>query len=202
MQLGSRISESLTNAFQDLTFYDDTHRYVLDNKDIPSVTGFIKSYYPEFNKEVILPAYAAKHNRTEEDVEKEWDEIRDDALLKGNDGHTYGEYREDLNTVYEHRTAIQQFWDDLAPQYIEVARELRMYSRHFWRAGTTDFILLNLLTNKLIVGDYKTNKDLFQGRVFFRSDTSVSLQDKAFLRQITSRVVSCPFGILQLENRR
>ena len=58
--------------------------------------------------------------------------------------------------------AIVNFWNDLPSTVIPVVMELQMYHKEYMFAGTADILLYNTVTNTFIIGDYKTNKDLFK----------------------------------------
>ena len=55
-----------------------------------------------------------------------------------------------------------KFWRDLPTYIIPVFTELQMYHLKKMYAGTADIILFNTKTEKYIIADYKTTKDLFK----------------------------------------
>ena len=58
--------------------------------------------------------------------------------------------------------AIVNFWNDLHSTVIPLVIELQMFHKEYMFAGTADILLYNTVTNTFIIGDYKTNKDLFK----------------------------------------
>lgn len=72
-----------------------------------------------------------------------------------------------------YKASIDLFWEELdEDRYEVIAIELRMFSLVYGLAGTTDILLFDKLTNKIIIADYKTNKNLYRkyGNMFFPFD--------------------------------
>lgn len=148
------------DLFNDLQFIEDTHTYILDGKIIPSMSYKISLLHEKFNTDLIAPLSAKKHKLKESTLRYQWENAKLDGLDIGNNAHSYAEIGGNKYTLY--RESINQYLLDI-PNNIEiVAKELRMYSRKYWVAGTCDLLLYDNTTNSYIIVDYKTNKNLFK----------------------------------------
>lgn len=159
-----RIKEKAKQQFRKLHFVDETHTYTVEDKVLPSTSYKIKDFYEEFNKEVISKKYAKKHNLSQKEVLKRWEEINLTAIDNGTAVHNFAEdYCNGLKIKPFNKQceAVISFWNNLPEYYELVFVELQMYSEDYWYAGTTDFVLLDKRNNSLVIGDYKTNDDLF-----------------------------------------
>lgn len=157
-------SHKLLEAFSDLQFNEAEHRYNVNGLELHSVTKTIEhKFCKEFDLETISANYAKKHNRTQEDVKKEWKEINEEACERGNTVHNFAE--DYLNGKIEKLSEPQQIaaleWiNNLPPHYIFVCAELRMYLIELGLAGTADLIYVNAKNGRIIIADWKTNKDI------------------------------------------
>ena len=62
----------------------------------------------------------------------------------------------------EYKKAVIRFWSDLPDQYTCLLTEQKMYSDTYGFAGTTDFLLYDEREGSVVIGDFKTNGDLFK----------------------------------------
>lgn len=157
----------LKSYFPDIYFNEKYHTYTLDNKNYPSVSKKIKDFHLPFDRSVAKWS-AKKRKITTKEMLQEWDRNRDESLLLGNRVHAFGENylkadvtkADTMKPTCNKELGIVQFMLDLDPKYEVVAVELIMYNTELKYAGTTDFILHNTETNKYVIGDWKTNKDV------------------------------------------
>lgn len=165
------IANQILPHFSNLHFEEERHIYTVDGSRLPSVSGLIKDYHKPFPKDAATNV-AKRDGLTETQVRTNWKEISDEACDRGHRVHTFGEhYPFDRNLKppakpgtleYEQQVAVMKFWDEMPPHLSPVIMELRMYHKVFRYAGTADIILFNNLTGKLLIADYKTNKDLYK----------------------------------------
>ena len=151
--------------FKKLNFVESTHIYTVDDKKIPSTSSLIKQFYEDFDAEKVSFFVAKKNGTTQQQVLDEWQSINEEAIDRGTRVHYFAEdYCKglDVKPTCVQTQAVVDFWHSLPAYYELVFVELQMYNEDYWYAGTTDFVLLDLRDGSLVLGDYKTNKDLFK----------------------------------------
>lgn len=153
-------------TFQDLSFVEKTHQYFLNDRALKySVSGIIKKYSNPFNTDAIAPYSAKKAGVTVHEIKRRWKYERDKSVMIGNAAHLFGEdymFDRSLTPQTGFDAAIVKFWKELPEFIIPVFPELRAYHKRKFYAGTMDILLFNTLNNTFMIGDYKTNKDLFK----------------------------------------
>ena len=160
------LKKHIVDFYSGLTFDEESHKYFVKGVLIgKSVSVLIKDFCLPFNRDFLSLQVAKKRGISQEEVLAEWDEAAQIAIKKGKEAHLFGElypFNRELRPQSEYEIAIMKFWSDLPPYIKPLATELQMYHKEKFYAGTADIILYNEKTNKLIIGDYKTNKDLFK----------------------------------------
>jgi hypothetical protein len=176
------IEEKVRDTFSDLQFYVKQHKYTVKGNSFESVSNLIKNFVKEFEAEKIAPYSAKKEGISTKKVLKNWKKISKKACKFGTRVHDFGERyasnRYGLQTnasfkfVNQHlkkgeilapqELALIKFWEDKPDYIVPIILELRMFSEEFGFAGTADLILLDTRDMSLIIGDYKTNKDLYK----------------------------------------
>lgn len=159
------ITERLRNCFSELKFVEKTHTYTVQGKRMPSVSGLIKNYYKDFDSKAQSVRTARVYGRKPEDVRAEWKAISDEACERGTRVHLFAEdyvWDRSLKPSCQQEEAACSFWDTLPSWLVPVTMEIQMFHKEFDFAGTADIVLYNKRTDKLIIADYKTNKDLFK----------------------------------------
>ena len=176
------ISRKLQEYFKGMVFDELSHTYTKAGKGLMPVSNFIKKFVKPFEAEKIAPGTARKEGISIEQVRKKWEKTRVDACVNGTLVHDFAErYAIDkygilsnlkFSSVLQHlkkgqelqpkSLAVIKFWDRKPDFYVPVALELRMFCVELGIAGTADIILLDTRDNTLVIGDYKTNKDLFK----------------------------------------
>lgn len=151
--------------FKKLNFVESTHVYTVDGKKIPSTSSLIKQFYKDFDAEKVSYFVAKKNGTTQQQVLDEWQSTNEEAIDRGTRVHYFAEdycRKLDVKPTCIQTQAVVDFWQSLPAYYELVFVELQMYDENYWYAGTTDFVLLDLRDGSLVLGDYKTNKDLFK----------------------------------------
>lgn len=158
--------DKILNFFKELEFDEGRHLYTVNGGKInSSVSKIIKNFVKPFDTKGISTAVAKQRGISPEEVLREWKFISDTACNQGTRVHLFGEmypFNRDLKPGDKFEEAIVKFWNDLPPHIVPVTMELRMYHKDYLFAGTGDILLYNILTGHYIIGDYKTNKDLFK----------------------------------------
>lgn len=165
-QLISDFYKKVGLKFDRLTFKEETHEYFVEGNKVPlSVSGVVKGFVPFTDWDAIATAVAKRDERTKESVIAEWEAKKNKGLANGTKTHDFAEHRNRVAET-EKEEAVVKFWKilelDNPYRYVLVAKELRMYHKLYKFCGTCDFILYDTLTNTYIIGDYKTNIDLFK----------------------------------------
>lgn len=169
------IQTKLNTMFSDLFFDEQRHLYFLDGVNIPSVSKLVESHAEKFNADKMLgdktliqrSAYKASREEgrevTEHELRHRWQTKNKEACDLGHETHDYLEYYEGLKTpTTPQQEAGVKYLKDIDGRYVVLCRELRMYSREYQYAGTTDLVLWDNYTQSLVLADYKTNGDLFK----------------------------------------
>lgn len=177
------LKNTIKEYFKDLVFIEETHSYYVNGVKLKkSVSKMIAYYYKEFNSKKISTELSDKKNEMEEavgytgfhiapgkseptDYTDLWQQITKEACDRGHDVHLFGEnypYNRDLEFNNNQKAQIKAFWDSLPSHIVPLFTELTMYHKKFLFAGTADIILYDTKKNVIIIGDYKTNKDLFK----------------------------------------
>lgn len=163
------LKERLQDTFPNLVFNEEAHKYYVEGTQMLSVSGTISKFYKHFDAEKVAAELGAIRNYwdnsiTKETLLEEWDETRIEACDKGHRVHLFGENFpvDEVTPVDLFEEAVINFWKSLPPHIVPVGFELQMYCKKLGLAGTSDILLYNLKTEKFIIADYKTNKDLFK----------------------------------------
>lgn len=161
------IRNYIKDQFKDLVFEPEDHLYFVNGKPIQiSVSGKIKKYYEPFDAIGVSQfTYMHKGYSSPQEQRDDWKAIADEAIEIGNKTHLFGElyaFNRNLRPQSQYDVAVMKFWNDLPSYVIPVMVEVKMYHRTSLYAGTSDILLFNTRTEKFIIADYKTNKDLFK----------------------------------------
>jgi len=165
--------EKLLEHFKDPNFRFDepTHTYTyidsLTQKPVQifeSVTGFISQFKEEFDSNLWAGRVAKKRGVTKQQILNEWQRTSDTALTLGTNVHKwiedyYNGLEPEIPVEPEVKFRVDKFLDihqRKLHKFEPVAQELRLFSRKWGLAGTTDALFK--LNGKYYVGDWKTNK--------------------------------------------
>ena len=82
----------LNECFSHIKFFEKNHTYTIDEKPAKtSVSGAIKKYEKEFEKDKVAGFVARKEGKTISEVLTEWDYKRDYSCHKGSEFHLFVE---------------------------------------------------------------------------------------------------------------
>lgn len=177
--------------FGDLTFVDKSHQYFISGQQAGhSVSGIVKSFVHQPDWDKIATAIAKRDGTTKEAILKAWKDKNTKACENGSTTHDFAE-KLDRQARTKKEEAVVQFIKYLGcvhpGRYILMAKELKMYHKIYRFPGTCDFILYDTKTRKFIIGDWKTNEDLFKN---YKEQTLLSPFD--FL-------LDCPYNHYQIQ---
>jgi len=182
----------ILNNFKDLSFKENTHQYFLNGKELQSVTKLIHRFQIPFNqKEKAQETFERNfdnpeskyYQKTVKEILTEWKKINKESTDKGHKNHNMGENcfyllteqydkidRElvdgNLIPLDQEEENVIRFFNDLPLNYIPLLAEARVYEEEKEYSGTFDLLMVydngKKLSQNLILGDFKTNKDLFK----------------------------------------
>lgn len=176
------IGQKIKNTFKDLKFDEEKHRYTVKGNSFESVSNLIKEFTPKFDSKTIAGYVAKSQGVSRKEILKSWKDIKEEACNFGTRVHNFGEryasnkygiktemYFKSVNQHLEEgeelspkEKALVKFWEDMPDYIVPIILEFRMYSEEWEYAGTADLIFIDTRDNTLIIGDYKTNKDLYK----------------------------------------
>ena len=191
------ISTELFTKFNDLTYYDEPHKYFLGGKELISVTTLIHQYQEEFDEDYWANIKALDYGISVEEVIRGWRFINRKGTMKGSIIHDYGENLL-LNKVFKYpeEEILREFgFDPIRPEYeitkkhvdkfvnhsrgrlIPVKTELVMYDKESLVGGMADILFYNVKAKELQIWDWKTNK------AFTEENSERQLKDFMFTLQ-------------------
>lgn len=146
----TEIRARIMEAFKDLEFFEEGHKYYLNGEDIPSVSAVVHKFAPEFNEDAIAENYAKKHGETKQYWLDQWHLNSTKATTRGTIIHAFGEslfwvnngHKELINEISKpqyskefgmiptrpQEEAMMQFYRDLPPSMHFVMNETKVYS--------------------------------------------------------------------------
>lgn len=189
--------EEIEQFFSGLLFNEEYHKYSIDNKILDiSVSGLLNKIKRDFEKQSISKAIAIRDNRDQEEILKSWKEKADNACSEGTKTHKFAEiygFSKKLKPSSGFEKAIVKLWSELPKHIIPVLPELQMYHKKYLFGGTLDLLLYDTIQEGYIIGDYKTNKDLFKN---YRGQT---LKDEfSFLLQNSFNIYQLQLSLYQI----
>lgn len=142
-----------------IIFDEDKHSYTdIHGNAYLSVSALLKKVTPEFPREAISRAVAKRDGKTQQEVLKEWDQLRDSAIVRGNAIHNALEHYAKTEKVLESN------WEQMIKSvmgiydiYEKVYAEKRLYYVKGLICGTTDKMCYRG-SNIMDYNDYKTNE--------------------------------------------
>lgn len=82
----------ILHEFEDLEFYEEGHRYVLNGQTLPSVSNTVRSFIREpFDEQRQAVRYAERHGETPQHWIRQWKQNSFRAMTLGTKTHAYGE---------------------------------------------------------------------------------------------------------------
>jgi hypothetical protein len=173
------IPPELFTTFNDVTFYDEPHKYYVDGKELISVTTIIHKYQEEFNEDYWSNYKSEQFSISQKEILRAWNFINKKGTIKGSAIHDYAEnlfqnkkyeYPKELilkefgfdPVVKEYditKKHVDNFYNDSHGKLIPVRTEFVVYDRESLIAGMLDMLFWNCKTKEFQIWDWKTNKD-------------------------------------------
>jgi len=145
-------------------FKEKYHKYYYNNKDLTSVTTFIKRFKEEFDSDKWSKVKADEAGVPQEEILKEWKQLNDRANDIGHSTHAWIEnfYKgiyQPIPRDFEIIDRIDKFnkiYHEKLTKLIPVKFEQRVFSTKWKLAGTFDALFM--YKGQLVIVDWKTNK--------------------------------------------
>ena len=173
------IPPELFTTFNDVTFFDEPHKYFVDRKELISVTTIIHKYQEEFNEEYWSNYKSEQFSIDQKEILRAWEFINKKGTIKGSAIHDYAEnlfqnkkyeYPKELilkefgfdpvHREYEiTKKHVDKFYKDSHSRLIPIRTEFVVYDRESLIAGMLDMLFWNVKYKVLQLYDWKTNKD-------------------------------------------
>lgn len=173
-----QIKKDILTSFKDLEFDEKNHQYFVNGVKIKlSVSGIIKKFVEPFDTQGISRKVAINRGVSQEEILKQWETEKNRACKLGTKVHLFGElypFNRHLKPRDKFEEAVVKFWNDVPSTIVPVIMEVQMYHKEYMFAGTADILLYNTVSGEFIIGDYKTNKDLFKN---YRGKTMLGIFD-------------------------
>lgn len=130
----TRIRKQILDAFDDLEFVDEGHKYFRNGEEYCSVSSVAARFEEEFDSEAKAAAYALKHGKTAEYWLDQWRFTNLRATTTGTQVHSYAE-----SLAWLHMGHPENITSDNKYKYIEdkkwliPTREKEMAALNFWK---------------------------------------------------------------------
>ena len=175
------IKTQIQQAFGKYTFIEDGHYYLCNGNRVGiSTTKLIAQYENPFDSETVSRMVAKKRGKSQEEILEEWRIENLHSTIKGSMVHEFAQslwlgekYEFDYSNIPDEIdiNRLKNDIDKLIPQAINfyydykdkyelIGCEIYLGDEEFDECGATDQIMLNKLTNDIVIIDYKTNKSI------------------------------------------
>jgi len=197
------IPDKLFTTFNDVTYFDEPHKYYVDGQELVSVTTVLHRYQEEFQEDYWSNYKADEYTLTQREVLRAWEFINKKGTMKGSAIHDYAEMLF-LNKVfpYPKELILDEFgFDPVLPEYeitkkhvdnfynkvkgrlIPIRTEMIVYDKESLIGGMLDILFYNVKTKEFQIWDWKTNKKFemvmksrhFQGKLQLLEDSDLEI---------------------------
>lgn len=211
MELSIQIPSELFTAFNDVTFYDEPHKYYHKKNELISVTTLIHKYQEEFN-EIYWSEYKSNElNISPFEIKRAWSFINRKGTIKGSAIHNYAENLF-LNKKYEYpkdlilnefgfdpilkeyeitKKHVDNFYFNAQNKLIPIKTEFVLYDIENLVGGMLDMLFYNVKSKEFQIWDYKTNKNFTQ----FNKNGNKLLYELDILDDCDLNIYSLQLGI-------
>jgi len=173
------VPTEIFTKYNALTYYDEPHKYYVNNKQLISVTTLIHKYVEEFDEDKWSKIKTDEYGLKQREVIRAWKFINKKGTMKGSIIHDYVENLF-LNKVFKYpieeiiaefgfdpikteyditKKHVDNFYKRISDILIPVKTELVIYDPESMIAGMIDMLFYNKRTKKYELWDYKTNKE-------------------------------------------
>ena len=200
----SDFTPELFYKFNDLVYYDEPHKYLLNGKELLSVTTLIHQYQEDFDEKYWGEYKADEFGMDYDDVITAWKFLNKKGTMKGSIIHDYAENRL-LNKIFKYpkeeilkefgfdpiwdeylitKNHVDDFVNDSKGKLIPIKTEMVMYDEESLIGGMCDVLFYNVKAKEFQIWDHKTNKELtlksennhkLKGALYFLDDCDLEI---------------------------
>lgn len=177
MQIKNFPTELFT-AFNHVKYYDEPHKYFINDRELISVTTLLHKYTEEFDEVYWSINKANEFNETPENIKYLWKFINKKGTGKGSFIHDYTENLF-LNKIFPYpkekiinefgfdpiikeynitKNHVDQFYNDTHGKLIPIKAEYVVCDDEYGIGGMIDMIFYNVKSKQFQLWDWKTNK--------------------------------------------
>jgi len=197
------IPDKLFTTFNEVTFYDEPHKYYVDGKELVSVTTILHQYQEEFEEDYWSKVKAEEYGMSQKDVLRAWKFINKKGTMKGSAIHDYTENLF-LNKVFPYpkqwildefgfdpvleeyeitKKHVNKFYEDVRGKLIPIRTEMILYDKESLIGGMLDMLFYNVRMKEFQIWDWKTNKAFekemksrrFHGKLYMLEDSDLEI---------------------------
>lgn len=155
----------IEDFFKEIKFDEASHSYTVKGKNLKPVSYVLKDFQEPFDEKKMSALVAKKKGISIQEVLDDWHKKRDDSCALGTKAHLFAENyiktREGEPTNGQEK-AMQTYLDKIPYYVVPLCTELQMYSEKWNIAGTADLMFYDTKNDKILIRDWKSNKDLFK----------------------------------------
>lgn len=195
------INCDLFTNFNNITYFDEPHEYLINDEKFVSVTTLIHKYVNEFDEEYWSKIKSEQYGVPQYKIKRAWKFINKKGTLKGSIIHDYAENKL-LNKVFKYpkeliynefgfdpifseytitKKHVDQFIKDSKDKLIIIKTELVVYDLEYRVAGMVDALFFNVTKGVYQIWDHKTNKALTLSNPNYQMNGILSILDNSDL---------------------
>ena len=173
------VPSELFTAFNNVNYYDEPHKYYVNNRQLISVTTLIHKYEEEFNDVYWSEYKGNQYNLKPFEVKRAWNFINKKGTIKGSATHDYTENLF-LNKTFKYpneiilnefgfdpikneydltKKLVDKFYSDIHGKLIPIRTEFVVYDKETFIGGMLDMLFWNVKAQEFQIWDWKSNKD-------------------------------------------
>lgn len=197
------VPDKLFTTFNDVTYFDDPHKYYVNGQQLVSVTTILHKYQEEFQEDYWSNYKADEYTLTQREVLRAWEFINKKGTMKGSAIHDYAENLF-LNKVFPYpkelildefgfdpvlpeyditKKHVDNFYSDVKDKLIPIRTEMIVYDKESLIGGMLDILFYNVRMKQFQIWDWKTNKKFdkvmksrhFQGKLQLLEDSDLEI---------------------------
>lgn len=173
------VPHELFTSFNDVTYYDEPHKYFVDGKELISVTTVIHKYQDVFDEVLWSNIKAQQYNLKPQEILRAWKFINKKGTMKGSAVHDYAEnlflnkkfvypkkqivsefgFDPVINEYNLTKKHVDRFHSDVQGKLIPIRTEFVIYDKESGIAGMLDMLFYNVRMKEFQIWDWKSNKD-------------------------------------------
>jgi hypothetical protein len=176
------VPAKLFTAFNDVTYFDEPHKYFIGKKELISVTTLIHKFQEEFDENFWSKKKGDQYNIQPHEIRHAWRYINKIGTEKGSIIHDYAEnifnnkkfpYKKDrIEKIFGYdpvwdmylktKNHVDTFYKYSQGRLVPIKTELVVCDKEYGIAGMVDLLFWNVKAQEFQIWDWKTNKD-FEG---------------------------------------